>query len=82
MIELPKKISKLAKIITANGGRAMLVGGCVRDELMGGLPKDWDLDIYGIEPHKLREILEKYHKQGQINFVQNAELLWTAYPQW
>ena len=66
MIELPKKISKLAKIITANGGRAMLVGGCVRDELMGGLPKDWDLEIYGIEPHKLREILEKFGKVDAV----------------
>ena len=47
----------------------MLVGGCVRDELMGIEPKDWDLEIYGIEPKKLREILESF---GEVNAVGEA----------
>jgi tRNA nucleotidyltransferase (CCA-adding enzyme) len=38
----------------------MLVGGCVRDELMCVEPKDWDLEVYGIEPEKLKEILESF----------------------
>ncbi|HTK37807.1 MAG TPA: hypothetical protein VL325_04895, partial [Pyrinomonadaceae bacterium] len=41
MNNLPKKISDLANVIKAAGGRAMLVGGCVRDRLMGVEPKDW-----------------------------------------
>ena len=44
----------------------MLVGGCVRDELMGVEPKDFDLEIYGIEPHKLREILESFGKVDAV----------------
>ena len=40
----------------------MLVGGCVRDELMNIEPKDFDLEIYGIEPSKLREILDSFGK--------------------
>lgn len=47
----------------------MLVGGCVRDELMGVEPKDWDLEIYGIEPQKLREILDSF---GEVNVVGEA----------
>lgn len=47
----------------------MLVGGCVRDELMGIEPKDWDLEVYGIEPEKLREILDKF---GEVNVVGEA----------
>ena len=66
MIELPKKIIKLADTIAANGGRTILVGGCVRDELMGVLPKDWDLEIYGIEPPKLREILDTFGKVDAV----------------
>ena len=66
---IPAKIIKLAKIIKQNGGRAMLVGGCVRDELMGVEPKDWDLEIYGIEPQKFREILAKF---GEVNAVGEA----------
>ena len=38
----------------------MLVGGCVRDELMGARPKDWDLEVYGVEPLKLKEILVEF----------------------
>ncbi len=38
----------------------MLVGGCVRDELMGVAPKDWDVEVYGVAPDKLKEILEEF----------------------
>jgi tRNA nucleotidyltransferase (CCA-adding enzyme) len=63
------KVIKLAEIIKANGGRAMLVGGCVRDELMGVEPTDWDVEVYGIEPPKLREILDSF---GRVDAVGEA----------
>jgi tRNA nucleotidyltransferase (CCA-adding enzyme) len=66
---LPQKIRGLSEEIRENGGRAMLVGGCVRDALMGFEPKDWDLEIYGVEPRRLREILEKF---GEVNAVGEA----------
>ncbi len=69
MQHLPKKIIELAEVIKQNGGRAMLVGGCVRDELMNIEPKDFDLEIYGIEPPKLREILESF---GRVDAVGEA----------
>jgi len=47
----------------------MLVGGCVRDEIMGRAHKDWDLEVYGIEPTKLREILEEF---GEVIIVGEA----------
>ncbi|HXH70038.1 MAG TPA: HD domain-containing protein [Pyrinomonadaceae bacterium] len=63
---MPEKITKLAETIRANGGRAMLVGGCVRDELMNVEPKDWDVEVYGIEPQKLREVLEGFGKVDAV----------------
>ncbi len=66
MSELPKKIIKLAELIKANGGRAMLVGGCVRDELMCIEPKDFDIEVYGIESAKLKAILNEF---GTVNTV-------------
>jgi tRNA nucleotidyltransferase (CCA-adding enzyme) len=66
MSKLPTKIIKLAEIIRANGGRAMLVGGCVRDELMNFEPKDFDIEVYGIESHKLKEILLDF---GRVDTV-------------
>lgn len=50
----------LAKRVHEAGGRAMLVGGCVRDELMGVEPKDWDVEVYGVEPERLKELLEEF----------------------
>lgn len=47
----------------------MLVGGCVRDRLMGVEPKDWDVEVYGVEPAKLREILDTF---GDVNAVGEA----------
>lgn len=66
MMEIPAKIIKLAEIVKANGGRAMLVGGCVRDELMNIEPKDFDIEVYGIEPAKLKDILKQF---GRVDAV-------------
>ena len=60
------KIKNLAELIKANGGRAMLVGGCVRDELMELEPKDFDIEVYGLEPPQLKEILSRF---GRVDTV-------------
>ncbi|MEO7659696.1 MAG: HD domain-containing protein [Pyrinomonadaceae bacterium] len=57
---LPPKIKDLAVVVRASGGRAMLVGGCVRDELMGLDHKDWDVEVYGIEPARVKGLLELF----------------------
>ena len=66
MSKIPTKITKLAETVKQNGGRAMLVGGCVRDALMDLEPKDWDLEIYGVEPQRLREILDSFGKVDAV----------------
>jgi len=66
---LPTKILKLAEKIQEADGRALLVGGCARDELMQIEPKDFDLEIYGVEPKTLRKVLENF---GQVNAVGEA----------
>src|SRR6266404_187148 len=68
-MEIPEQVLSLAKAVRREGGRALLVGGCVRDELMGQQPKDWDVEIYGIEPQRLRELLDAF---GPVNVVGEA----------
>ena len=63
------KVIQLSEAIKAAGGRAMLVGGCVRDGLMGVEPKDWDLEVYGIKPEGLRQLLEEF---GDVMVVGEA----------
>ena len=67
--EIPDKVLKLATTVRDAGGRALLVGGCVRDMLMGVQPKDWDLEVYNLDPAKLRELLDRF---GPVNVVGEA----------
>jgi len=69
MSAIPDKVTSLAKAIRDEGGRALLVGGCVRDELIGRQPKDWDVEVYAIEPRRLRELLDQF---GEVNLVGEA----------
>lgn len=66
---IPEKALEIARAVQLEGGRALLVGGCVRDLLMGLTSKDCDLEIYGIEPARLRELLEQF---GPVNAVGEA----------
>lgn len=68
-VDIPGLVLNIAKAVRDAGGRALLVGGCVRDELMGKQPKDWDLEVYGIEPARLRELLDQF---GSVNVVGEA----------
>jgi tRNA nucleotidyltransferase (CCA-adding enzyme) len=62
-------VLSLARAIHDAGGRALLVGGCVRDALMGVPPKDWDLEVYNLDAARLREILDQF---GPVNVVGEA----------
>ncbi|HJR07420.1 MAG TPA: HD domain-containing protein [Pyrinomonadaceae bacterium] len=69
MNKVPAKIRALAVAVKEAGGRALLVGGCVRDALMGREPKDWDVEVYGVEPARLRSLLERF---GRVDAVGEA----------
>src|SRR6266849_4778981 len=68
-MEIPDRVLEIANAVRDLGGRALLVGGCVRDELMGRPPKDWDLEVYGIDPAALRELLDRF---GSVSVVGEA----------
>ena len=76
MTILPRNLIDLAVSIKAAGGRGLLVGGCVRDELMGIVHKDWDVEVYGVDPARLRELLDKFAAAekvaGGVNVVGEA----------
>jgi tRNA nucleotidyltransferase (CCA-adding enzyme) len=69
MSSFPEKVIALAEAVREGGGRALLVGGCVRDLLMGIEPKDWDVEVYGIESASLRALLDQF---GPVNVVGEA----------
>ncbi len=53
-----KAAEKLAAEVYKKGGRAYYVGGFVRDRLLGKENKDIDIEVHGISPCALEEILD------------------------
>lgn len=61
-----RKTVEVAKTVRNFGGRALLVGGYVRDTLLGLSAKDADLEVYGIETGELHALLQKL---GRVDTV-------------
>src|SRR5436305_10681004 len=66
LVPMHPEVLRVCEAVRAAGGRAMLVGGWVRDRLLGRESKDYDVEVYGIEPEALRTILKKF---GRVNTV-------------
>ena len=47
----------VAELVRKAGGRALMVGGCVRDRLLGRDPSDLDVECFGISAEDLRRVL-------------------------
>lgn len=60
--KIPKEVAFISHTLENAGFEAFLVGGCVRDLLLGNKPKDWDIttnakpqDIVALFPHTFYE---------------------------
>jgi len=60
-IELPKAVRQVAKHLQVFAkATVLLVGGAVVDALQGRTPKDWDLEVYGVAPPDVIEVLDRH----------------------
>jgi tRNA nucleotidyltransferase (CCA-adding enzyme) len=57
---------EIATAVRDAGGRALLVGGWVRDRLMGHTSPDVDIEVFGIPGDRLRTLLEGF---GRVEAV-------------
>lgn len=57
-------IGRIARQVRDMGGRALLVGGCVRDGILGIPCYDVDCEVHGVEPDVLKALLAKF---GEID---------------
>ncbi len=69
MFDVPENIRELARTIAKKGGRALLVGGWVRDQLLGNASKDFDFEVYGLELDALERVLAEF---GEVIAVGRA----------
>ncbi len=49
---------EIARAVAERGGRALIVGGWVRDQLRGDASKDIDMEVFGLDAQSLRALLE------------------------
>lgn len=56
-MRLPEQVKTIFQIINGNKHEAYVVGGCVRDSLMGVPPKDWDVAT-SMHPEQVVEIFK------------------------
>jgi len=61
-----KKALQVAEEVKKAGGRALFVGGAVRDMIMGIPSKDIDVEIYGISKEELSETLKQIGKVDEV----------------
>ncbi len=59
-------VKKIVQTINQERGRALLVGGAVRDLLLDLQTKDLDIEIYGLTPEQLEKLLGQF---GPVSLV-------------
>ncbi len=57
---------KIAVAVKNAGGRVFFVGGCVRDRLMGIESSDIDIEVHGIHPEQLEQILDTFGQRKEV----------------
>lgn len=66
---LPELALSLARAVRNAGGRAVVVGGWVRDRLLGLSAKDLDIEVFGIPADRLKDLLAPF---GRVDTVGEA----------
>ncbi len=64
MISLPEDVQYILNILEKNGHEAYVVGGCVRDTLLGKEPEDWDITTDAV-PKTVNSYFDKTIEVGR-----------------
>ncbi|MCD7812942.1 MAG: CCA tRNA nucleotidyltransferase [Lachnospiraceae bacterium] len=57
-IEIPPKAERILRVLHENGYEAYVVGGCVRDSLLGRKPEDWDITT-SASPSQVKQLFAR-----------------------
>jgi len=61
-VDLEQQARRIASAVTRAGGRALVVGGFVRDRLLDRTSKDLDIEVFGIPQDQLSALLQSLGK--------------------
>ena len=65
-LHLPPLLDRIVRELRASSLRAVVVGGAVRDALLGGEPKDFDIEVHGVAYDRLAGLLSEH---GRVDLV-------------
>jgi len=66
-MQIPTILRTISGTLSSKGGRAIVVGGSVRDHFLGLPIKDYDIEVFGLPSmEKLEELLSEF---GSVNLV-------------
>ncbi|MFI5178716.1 MAG: CCA tRNA nucleotidyltransferase [Vicinamibacterales bacterium] len=66
LTQVPDLPRAIAQAVRTAGGRALIVGGWIRDVLVGRPSKDVDLEVFGVPADRLRVLLDGF---GRVDTV-------------
>ena len=78
-ISIPDNVKTIIEILNNSGHESFIVGGCVRDSLMGIIPNDWDI-CTSAKPEQIKECFKEFNtfdsgiKHGTISIVIDKEI--------
>lgn len=55
-----------SEAVRERGGQSLLVGGCVRDMVLGAMPKDYDMEVRGLPPGDVLELAEQVGSVAEV----------------
>lgn len=73
---IPEALWTVCEKVRIQAGQAWLVGGSVRDLTLGVTPKDWDVEVYGLEPDVLQATLKKLGSCEHVGKQFGVTKLW------
>ncbi len=68
-LDLPPGLARLLADLRAAGGKPYVVGGAVRDALLGFPIKDYDVEVFALPPERLEPVLAQH---GRVDAVGQA----------
>lgn len=77
VIEMPEDVKELITSLQDNGYTAYVVGGCVRDSLLGKEPHDWDICTSAtpdkiLDVFKTEKVIKTGLQHGTVTVVKNG----------